>query len=103
MRKTLKELDNNNAERKPEKQKSYSTMINTSLRRAKRDDKTVVFAWIDYKKAYDMFCKAGSQNALDIRRCSLRKHEKLESGIDGWRKGLTEVKVQRGILQGDVL
>ena len=46
-------MDRKNAVRSAEEQESCNTLINTSLKRAKRD-KNLTMAWIDYKKSYDM-------------------------------------------------
>ena len=42
-----------------------------------------------------------SQNVRQNHKVPHRNHEKLESGIDTWRKNLAEVKIQKVIFQED--
>ena len=65
-------------------------------------------AWIDYKKAYDMFPQSWIINCLKMYKISDEVINFIEKTMKTWRVELTaggkifaEVKIQRGIFQGD--
>ena len=72
--------------------------------------KNQAMAWIDYKKAYDMVSQSWIINCLKIYKISdevinfiekTMKTERVELTERG--KSLAEVKIRRGIFQGDAL
>ena len=67
-------------------------------------------AWIDYKYAYDMVPQSWIINCLKMYKISDEIINFIEKTMKTWReklaaggKSLAEVKIQRGIFQGDVL
>ena len=67
-------------------------------------------AWIDYKKAYDMVPYSWTLHCIKMYKIPDQIVQFIEKTIKTWRveltvggKSLAEVKVQRGIFQGDAL
>ena len=90
---------------RPKEQEIYYTLINTPLRRWKR----LAMAWIDYKKVYDMFRKAGLYTISKRYKISDEVIKFFENIMKNWRveltaegKSLTEIKILRGIFWGDL-
>ena len=66
--------------------------------------------WIDYKKAYDMFPLSWILYCLKMYKIPDQILQFIEKTVQTWRVELTaggqsfaEVKIQRGIFQGDAL
>ena len=67
-------------------------------------------AWIDYKKAYDMVLQSWILHCLKLNKIPNQVVQFIEKTMQTWRVELTaggeslaEVKIQRGIFQGDAL
>ena len=72
--------------------------------------KNLAMAWIDYKKAYDMVLQSWILYCLKMYKIPDQVVQFIEKTMKTWRvelitggKSLAEVKIQRGIFQGDVL
>ena len=89
-----------------EAMESYSTLIKI-LNKNKMGRKNLAMAWIDYKNEYGMVQQSWIMNCFkmykisDCHKLCREKHENTEIGIDSRRESLTEVKIQRGIFQGN--
>ena len=75
-----------------------------------RRKKKLAMAWIDYKKAYDMVPQSLIMKCLKIFKISHEVINFIEKTMKTWRveltageKSLAEIKIQRGIFQGDAL
>ena len=80
------------------------------LREAKRRSKNLAMAWVDYKKAYDMVPHSWIEECLSMFKIAPNIQTFLNNCMNTWRVELTcnqhslgEVKIQRGIFQGDSL
>ena len=80
------------------------------IREVKSRKKNLAMAWIDYKKAYDMIPHSWIVECLDMFGISLNVRKLLEDSMKKWTTELTsngevlgEVKIRRGIFQGDSL
>ena len=74
------------------------------------ETKNIALAWIDNKKAYDMVSQSWIINCLTMLKISAEVIKFIKNTIENWRvdltagvKSLAEVKLQRGIFQGDAL
>ena len=80
------------------------------LNKSKTRWKNPAMARIDYKKAYDMVLQSWIINCLKMYKISNEVINFIEKTMKTWkveltarRKRLAEVKIQRGIFQGDAL
>ena len=80
------------------------------LQSARNGKKNLFMAWIDYRKAYDMLPHCWIKQCLDLFGVALNVKNLLFKSIEQWRTELYsmstpigEVKINRGIFQGDVL
>ena len=80
------------------------------LKKSKTSRKNLVIAWIDYKKAYDMFPQSWIIHCLEMYKISHEVINLIEKTMQTWRveltaggRNLAETKIQRGIFQGDAL
>ena len=77
------------------------------LNESKTRLKSIAMAWIDNKKAYDMFPQRWIINCLKMYKISHKVINFIEKTMKTWRMKLTagrnlaEAKIQRGIFQGD--
>ena len=90
-------------------------LINNSiLEDCKRRARNLSMAWIDYKKAYDSVPHSWILKCLDIYKISPPIKDFLKSQMQKWTMNITlrntegeihlpDVKVKRGIFQGDSL
>ena len=78
-----------------QEQEIYYTLINTSSRRSKQDEKMLAIAWIDYKKAYNMVLQSWMIHCFKMYKISnkVKYHKKLTAG----GKSFAELKSLRGI------
>ena len=74
------------------------------------ETKNVAIAWIDLKTVYEMVLQSLIINCLKTYKISDQVIKFIEKALKNWRvdwlqeeEGLTEVKIQRGIFQVDVL
>lgn len=79
-------------------------------KQAKAKKKDLSMAWIDYKKAFDMVPHSWLKECMKIYGISPNIRRLIENSMETWtviltsaNKTLGEVKVRRGILQGDSL
>ena len=94
----------------PEEQESYYTLINVSPRTAKRDEKKLSMAWIDYKKTYDLVPQSWIIDCLIMYKISGLVIKFIKNTMENCRveltsgeKSLAKVKIQRRIFKRDVL
>ena len=80
------------------------------LNDSKTRRKNLTKAWIDYIKAYDIVPHSWIINCLKIYKISLEVINFIEKTMKTWTveltaggRSLTEIKIQRGIFQGNVL
>ena len=80
------------------------------LKESKTRRKNLAMAWIDFKKAYDLVPQCQIIDCLKMYKISGEVIKFIENSIKNWSveltavgKGLTEVKIQRGIFQRDAL
>ena len=80
------------------------------VKEAKRRKKKLAMAWIDYRKAYDMLPHSWILECLKDLGVNEEIRRLLEETMKSWRVELTcaqevlgEVKIMRGIFQGDSL
>ena len=80
------------------------------LKEIKMRWKNVAMTWIDYKKAYDMTSQSWVIDCLKMYKISDEVIKFIKKTVKNWRmelitgrKSLAEVKIQRGIFQGDAL
>ena len=93
----------------------HQLLINNSiLEDCKRRARNLSMAWVDYKKAYDSVPHSWIIRCLDIYKISPPIKEFLKSQMQRWTMNITlrhtkgeihlpDVKVKRGIFQGDSL
>ena len=93
----------------------HQLLINNSiLEDCKRRARNLSMAWIDYKKAYDSVPHSWILKCLDIYKISPPIKDFLKSQMQKWTMNITlrhtegeihlpDVKVKRGIFQGDSL
>ena len=72
------------------------------------DGKTLVMAWIDSKKAYDIVPQGWIINCLKVYKILYNVMDFMEKTMKTWRveltvggRSLAEAKIKRGIFQGD--
>ena len=70
----------------------------------------LAMAWIDYKKACDMFPQSWIINCLKMYKISEEVINFIKKTMKTWKveltaggRSLAEVKIQRGMFQGDAL
>ena len=80
------------------------------LRNCKRRKTNLAMAWIDYRKAYDMVPHSWILESLRITGIARNVQRLIESSMEKWKTVLTtnnqvlgEVRIRRGIFQGDSL
>ena len=80
------------------------------LNESKNWRKNLVFAWIEYKKAYDMVPQSWIINCLQMYKISYETINFIEKTMKNWRveliagrKSFAERKIRREIFQGDAL
>ena len=80
------------------------------IRNCKRRKTNLNIAWIDFRKAYDMVPQAWITKALKLIRAAPGVIALLKSSMTDWKTelisgdiNLGEVKINRGIFQGDSL
>ena len=80
------------------------------LNESKTSRKTLTIVWIDYRKATDMVPQRWILNCLKMYKITDQVVQFIEKTMQTWRielttggKSLEEVKIQRGIFQGDAL
>lgn len=80
------------------------------LRNCKRRKTNLAMAWIDYRKAYDMVPHSWILESLKITGVARNVQRLIESSMEKWKTVLTtnkqvlgEVRIRRGIFQGDSL
>ena len=80
------------------------------LKEVKNKQKNIAMAWIDYRKAYDMVPHTWILECLKMYKISNNIINFIEKAMENWRvqlkagkQSLAEVKIQRGIFQGDSL
>ena len=80
------------------------------MKDCKNRKKNLVMGWIDYKKAYDMVPHSWIRSVLEILRISNNVSRFIEGSMDKWKtvlesggQQLGEVRIKRGIFQGDSL
>ena len=80
------------------------------LREARRKNRNLSMAWIDYRKAYDMLPHSWILETLGLIKVARNIEDLLKRSMGGWRTVLTsggeelgEVMIRRGIFQGDTL
>ena len=80
------------------------------LNKSKMRWKNLAMAWIDNKKAYDMVPQSWILHCLKMYKIPKQVIQFIEKTMEIWRveltaggKNLAEVKIQRGIFQGDAL
>ena len=80
------------------------------LKEARRKQRCLSMAWIDYKKAYDMVPHSWILETLTLTRVAENIRDLLERSMSNWKTILTsngqelgEVGIRRGIFQGDTL
>ena len=80
------------------------------LKEVKQRKKGLAKGWIDYRKAYDMIAHSWILESLKGLGVNRQIREFLQESMKTWRVELTcgeqilgEVKINRGIFQGDTL
>ena len=80
------------------------------LNESKNRRKNIAMAWIDYKKAYDIFPQSWIINCLKMYKITPEIINFIEKNMKNWRieltaegKSLAETKTQSGVFQGDGL
>ena len=80
------------------------------LKHCKRNQRNLAMAWIDYRKAYDMVPHSWLLESLKMVGVADNVIQMLENSMQKWKTELTacgdklgEVKINRGIFQGDSL
>ena len=80
------------------------------LREARRKNRNLSMAWIDYRKAYDMLPHSWILETLGLIKVAQNIEDLLKRSMGDWRTVLTsggeelgEVRIRRGIFQGDTL
>ena len=105
MRKTL------DAAKDPETQQSNLLYIDQHILNESRNGrKNLAVTLIDYKKTYDMVPQSWILHCLKMYKISQEVINFIEKTMKNWRveltvggKSLAEIKIQRGIFQGDAL
>ena len=69
----------------PEEKRISYTLINTSLRRAKRDEKNISIAWIDFKKTSDIVPQSWIIDCLKMYKISDEVINFIENTMENWR------------------
>lgn len=86
-------------------------VIDKAIMRDSKGRKTnLAMAWVDYRKAYDMVPHTWLKECLDMYKVDERVARFLKLSMDNWKtvlesggESLGEVKIKRGIFQGDSL
>jgi len=80
------------------------------LKEVKQRKKGLAMGWIDYRKVYDMIAHSWILESLEDLGVHKQINEFLHESMKAWRVELTcgeqilgEVKINRGIFQGDTL
>jgi hypothetical protein len=80
------------------------------MKDSKMNKKNLTMGWIDYRKAYDMVPHSWITSVLDMVKVSDNIKRFVKGGMEQWKtilensgKQLGEVKIKRGIFQGDSL
>ena len=80
------------------------------MKLVKQKKKDICMAWVDYKKAFDMVPHDWIIECMNIYGCPNNITQMLKGSMENWRVNLTansknlgEVKISRGIFQGDSL
>ena len=80
------------------------------MRNCRRRLTNLGMAWIDYKKAYDMIPHSWIKKCMEMFGIADNIQRVIRNSMDSWRTNLTsngqdlgEVKIRRGIFQGDSL
>ena len=80
------------------------------MRNCRRRLTNLGMAWIDYKKAYDMIPHSWIKKCMEMFGIADNIQRVIRKSMDSWRTNLTsngqdlgEVKIRRGIFQGDSL
>ena len=82
----------------------------TVLKDCRKRHTNLAMAWIDYKKAYDLVPHSWIKECMELMGIAENVRELLEKSMKQWKLSLTlngnelgDVKVNRGIFQGDSL
>ena len=82
----------------------------TVLKDCRKRNTNLAMAWIDYKTAYDLVLHSWIKECLELMGIAENVRELLEKSMKQWKLLLTsngnelgDVKVNRGIFQGDSL
>ena len=80
------------------------------LKKAKRCKRNLSMAWVDYRKAYDLVPHSWLLKIMDLTKVAGNLGKLIRNSIGMWETELTcngeslcEVKIKRGIFQGDSL
>ena len=80
------------------------------MRDSRNRHTNLTMAWVDYRKAYDMVPHSWIAEILKIMKVSVSIRQFLVKSMKGWKtmlesggQELGEVRIQRGIFQGDSL
>lgn len=80
------------------------------LRNARRNQKNLVMAWVDYRKAYDLVPHSWIQECLDLFGIATNVKRILINSMNNWNTLLSsgnisigQIDIKRGIFQGDTL
>ncbi len=80
------------------------------LKEARSKNRFLAMAWIDYRKAYDMVPHSWILEALQLVKVAKNVSKLVRESMENWKTVLTangetlgEVKIRRGIFQGDSL
>ena len=80
------------------------------IRNSKRRQTNLAMAWIDYKKAYDMVPHSWIEKSMNLFKVAKNVENLVSKSMNQWNteltasgKNLGNVKIRRGIFQGDSL